>query len=383
MTETREPTTRRIAGVALLVAAVLGTIESVKGYVAGRSAPNDFGWTEALLANMPWWLLWALLAPLVFAISRTWPVIGPGRAKNLAVHTFASILLSLAHLAVTALLLWVAVSHSFRTLPSQIRELMVGYFISDAVTYWAIVAAYTTFWSSRRLRAAERESHELLLRTARLESEAVQLRGQMTQARLDALRMELNPHFLFNTLNTVSALARRGDGDYAVQMLARLSDLLRHTLDSDGDNEVTLDEEIATLEKYLAIERLRFGDRLTIGVAVDPAVRDALVPTLILQPLVENAVRHGVSEVRGPVTIDIEATAQGESLEITVTDSGHGFTDAASGDGVGIGLRNTRTRLDTLYGDAARLELGTRPGRGAIVRMVIPLRLESGARVET
>lgn len=381
MTTTRQ-SVRRMTAFAFAAATVLGTIETVKGYVAGRSAPNEFGWTEAALANMPWWLLWAVLAPLVFAISRRWPLLAPRRTKSIAFHILASILLPLVHLGVAALIIWIAVSQSFQTLSDTIRELMVGYFISDVVTYWAIVAACTTYWSGQRLRAAERESHELQLRTARLESEAVQLRAGMTQARLDALRMELNPHFLFNTLNTVSALARRGEGDDAVQVIARLSDLLRHTLASDGDHEVTLDEEMSTLEKYLAIERLRFGDRLTVGVTVDPAVRRALIPAFILQPLVENAVHHGVASVRGPVRIDIEARGRNESLEITVSDSGNGFVDPDSVSAGGIGLRNTRSRLEALYGDSAQLAIGAQPGSGGIVRMVMPLRIEDGVRVD-
>ena len=382
MSRRPRPDPRLPFAIVLAVSMVLGALETLKGYLAGRSAPNTFGWHEAFLTNMPWWLLWALLAPFVFLLVRRVPLAGPRRLAAVALHVAVSAVLALFHLGVSAVIVWAAVAHTFRSLPVVIRELVVGYVVTDIVTYWAIVAGYSTWVAARRLDSAERETQALQLRAAQLEAESVRLRALMTEARLDALRLELNPHFLFNTLNTVSALARRGDAETAAAMLARLSDLLRRTLDGERDQEVRLDEELDMLELYLDIERLRFGDRLTVRIAVDPDVTAALVPSLLLQPLVENAVRHGVATVRGAVRIELTARRSRETVEIRVTDFGRGF-EAPDGPGSeGIGLRNTRSRLQALYGDAARLAFTTPDAGGATVFVRIPLRFEEDIRVE-
>lgn len=365
---------RRLTLYAFVAAVVLGSLETMRAVIAGRSAPNDFGWSEALLTNMPWWVLWAVLAPAVFRLSRALPLRADRWWIPAAGHLAASLVLSVVHLSLSALAVWVAVSHEFQSLGTQVERLITGYIVGDVVTYWAILAAFLTYDSRRRLREAERERREVELRAARLEA-------SMTEARLDALRMELNPHFLFNTLNTVSALTRRGDSETAARTLSRLADLLRLTLDDELEHEVTLEEEAGLLERYLEIERVRFGDRLTIDVWIDPAVRAALVPSLILQPLVENAIRHGVATVRGPVRVEIQAIARGERLEVRIRDTGRGFERPGSVPREGIGLGNTRNRLAALYGEEAELELSSPASGGAEVRLRLPLRMEEDVRV--
>jgi len=364
---------------ALAIGIALGAIETVKAAVAGRSAPNDFGLTEALLTNLPWWLLWALIAPLVFRLVDRFPLQRRNWARPALVHGLACLGLSLAHLVLSALGVWAAVSREFLTLEATIGRLVAGYLVSDLVTYWAIVAAYSTYASRHRLEAAEREHRALELRAARLEAETAQLRAEMTEARLAALRMELNPHFLYNALNTVSSLAQRGDRGAAVDMLAKLSELLRRTLDGPLDHEQPIEQELELLDLYLSIERVRFADRLVIDVRVDPAARGALVPSFMLQPLVENAVRHGVAAVLGPVSIEINAAAVGADLVIHVRDTGPGF--ASSPSERGVGLRNTRRRLEALHGAAGRLERRTSPDGGAEVVLRLPLRLEETVHV--
>ncbi len=364
---------------ALAICMVLGAIETVKGAVAGRSAPNHFGLLQALLTNLPWWLLWALLAPLVFRLTDSFPLERTAWVRPALVHGTASVVLAVLHLVVSAVGVWAAVSHTFLTVQAQIRQLLAGYLVSDLVTYWAIVAAYATYSARRTLEVEARTRHALELRTARLESESAVLRGQMTEARLAALRMELNPHFLYNALNTVSSLVQRGERHDAMLMVSRLSELLRRTLDRDLDNAVSIEQELDLLELYVSIERVRFADRLDIRIRVDPAARNALVPTFMLQPLVENAIRHGVAAVRGPARIDVIATVEGERLVIEVRDTGPGFgPDAASN---GVGLANTRRRLAALYGDAAAMEQQTRAAGGAAVLLRLPLRREETVRV--
>jgi signal transduction histidine kinase len=367
---------------ALAGACLLGGIETVKGYVAGRSAPNAFGWPQAALTNLPWWLLWGAMAPLIFALARAFPF-GEGRnGRAVTVHFVASVALSGLHLVLSALDVWAAVSHSFTTLAAQVRSFVVGYGVPDLVTYWAILAAYATYDSHRRLRQAERRQHGLAIRTAQLEADRARLSESMTEARLDALRTELNPHFFFNALHTVSALAQRGRGEEAVQVISRLSDFLRRTLDGGLDHQVTLAEELELLDLYLDVERVRFGDRLTVVVDAEPGTADALVPTLVLQPLVENAIRHGVAAVRGPVELRICAERHGDELRVFVRDRGPGFNGSSRSAGDGLGLRNTRSRLATLYGPRGSLELGEVPGGGAEVRLRMPLEYEDEVRVE-
>ena len=190
---------------------------------------------------------------------------------------------------------------------------------------------------------------------------------------MQALRAELNPHFLFNALNAVSGLVRRKENGAAVRMLAALGELLQTTLDHCRPPEIPLREELQLLERYLAIERVRFGDRLVIDVDPPRAAADALVPTFILQPLVENTIRHGISRRRGAGRIDIRVEREGDALVLVVHNTGDGVAPDAR---AGLGLTNTRARLVELYGGGACLELESAPEGGARVRVRLPYRAE-------
>jgi two-component system, LytTR family, sensor kinase len=211
-----------------------------------------------------------------------------------------------------------------------------------------------------RHRAAQRRE----LRISQLETELV-------QARLDALRMQLNPHFLFNTLNTVSSVMYESL-DAADEVLARLSELLRRAIREDEATEVELADELRTLDLYLGIMRVRFGDRLAVTIHTDEAAATALVPAMLLQPLVENAIEHGRDPAGGALSIEITARIGGNVLGIEVRDSGPGATVGELRRGVGLG--NTAERLGKIYGDAHRLDAGTLPGGGFRVRVEIPAR---------
>ena len=185
--------------------------------------------------------------------------------------------------------------------------------------------------------------------------------------------MELNPHFLFNALNAASGLVRKRENDAAVDMLARLGDLLRTTLDREMPAEVALSEEIHYLGRFVDIELVRFGDRLRVTWDIDPDVRSALVPPLILQPLVENALRHGIARRPGLAQLRISARRVGLHLELAVRDSGEGLVPDGRSPREGIGLSNTRGRLTELYGpEAASLEIADAPGGGVRARLLLP-----------
>ncbi len=208
----------------------------------------------------------------------------------------------------------------------------------------------------------QRESIELQARAARLQA-------QLADARLDALRGQINPHFLFNTLHAVAALVER-DPAGVRRMIARLSELLRRTIDADGSEEVPLREELDFLQRYIEIMEIRFQGKLHVDSNVEPDTLEVWVPSLVLQPIVENALEHGASRAAGDGRVEISARRSGGNLLLTVRDNGPGV-DARSASGVG--LANTRARLRELYGEAAALTLSSAEGGGAVATITIPI----------
>ncbi|HEV2666466.1 MAG TPA: histidine kinase [Blastocatellia bacterium] len=207
------------------------------------------------------------------------------------------------------------------------------------------------------------------------ELRATQLEGRLAQAEFQNLKTQLQPHFLFNTLHAISALMQE-NVPAANRMLVRLSELLRVTLESAGAQEVTLKQEMEFAQRYLEIEQTRFQDRLSVRTVVDPATLDARVPSLLLQPLVENAVRHGIARRAGAGLLEIRAQREGDKLRLQAHDNGPGLQTDANGEMVnGVGLSNTRARLDQLYGSAHSFEIGAAEDGGALVTVTIPLRL--------
>ena len=362
--------------------ATLGLLETAKAYVNQRLLGQPGDWRGAAVGNMPWWLMWAALTPVIIALARRFRLDRGVRA--VVVHGTASAALALVHHGVVGTLFYFTRTQGMTvmiggeprtmTLSLQLWNFFFSFFILNVVTYWAALGAYYALEFHRRAREGE-------VRAARLEAD-------LHQARLDALRMELNPHFLFNTLNTIAGLVERGHQGPAVTMLARLGELLRATLEKGSDPEVPLERELEFLEIYLEIVGTRFSDRLRVETEVAPEIRGAMVPTLILQPLVENAVRHGIATRPGPGSITIAAREAQGSLELSVVDRAERSVSSelptsedpppvarADDDrGSGIGLDNTRRRLSQLYGAAARLRLEPLPdGGGTAVTVSLPL----------
>jgi LytS/YehU family sensor histidine kinase len=238
------------------------------------------------------------------------------------------------------------------------QELFFLNFDWEMMTYWAVV-----FLSHALDYHRESQERELT---------AAQLRTRLAEAQLQALQRQLHPHFLFNTLNTISALMHR-DTEAADAMLERLSDLLRLTLDRVGTQQVSLKDELDFLRKYLEIERTRFGDRLQVHIDVEPETLDAAVPNLLLQPLVENALRHGIGPKIGGGRVDVSARREGGQLWLEVRDNGVGLPDdQMNAFHSGVGLTNTRSRLEHLYGDRHRFECRTPDSGGLAITIVIP-----------
>jgi two-component system, LytTR family, sensor kinase len=347
-----------------LVVAVVAILQSATQLVHMRAAPRN--WILVALTFLGW-MVWAALTPPIVRLTRRVPVERARIARALAVHfvaAFACVLvlmifwevLSRALVAVTG----VTASGFWRTLLNPVGHAMVG-----IVTYGCIVAAVTAH------DAVER-SHRAAVTTARLERD-------VAQARELAIKMQVHPHFLFNTLHAVSVLITE-DPATARSMVVHLGDFLRATLERAGRAEVTLREELELLTHYLDVERLRFGDRLAVDVAAGDDVLEAYVPDLVLQPLAENAIKHGVSTRTGVHRVSVRAARRGTRLELTVDDDGAGSIPHEVREGVG--LRSTRQRLAHLYGDDCALTLAPRPDGGARATVSLPYHLApvDGAR---
>lgn len=364
----------RTAALILAFWTVLGLLESSKAYLAEQLRGEEalvpgvaHGWDAALIGNMPWWLLWALLTPLIFRLAAHFRLDGPQWPQSAAVHLGAGTALSALHVGVAGTLYYYTNTRGgpIGSAAAQVESILDSYLVVDLMTYCAVVGTWHALEFARRVR--ERETTAL-----QLEARAASLEAQMAEARLGMLRMQLDPHFLFNSLNGVSGLVRRGDETGAIEMLARLGELLRVSLEQRDAHQVTLAREVECLQLYLAIERARLGERLKVEWAIDPALDDVLVPAFILQPLAENAVRHGIAQTPGAGTLRIAAGATDGMVTLELADTGPGLGTSRNGRS-GIGLANTRARLEQLYGDAAALRLENGPRRGAVATVTLPL----------
>jgi len=257
-----------------------------------------------------------------------------------------------------------------RRLPPQppIRGLFTRFsFLYDFIVYTVVLAAGLARNYFVRYQARLNETRRLQAEATELRAEAAELHAQVTDARLNALRTQLNPHFLFNTLNAVSTLVDE-DPPGARRMIARLSDLLRHTLEGD-EQEIPLASELEMLRRYLDIMEVRFQDKLEVSIETEPSLDDALVPNLVLQPLVENAFRHGLALMQTAGRVTVRAVRDDGDLVLTVRDNGRGPADPVR---EGVGLTNTRARLTQLYGARQRLALTAPEGGGALVEVRLP-----------
>ena len=340
------------------IATFLGFASGAFVYFGMMSAGHPVSFPFALREGFTDWYFWALLCPLVFVIARRlrvdrrwWPLVA-------VLHFAVGCVVALGEIGITALVTrWLAPQPGVG-LGALYHLLVLREFQFAFMIYWVLVAA----------------AHAVMYH--REASEAAELRGQLVQAQLEVLQMQVRPHFLFNTLHTIATLTRAKDTDTAVDMLGGLGALLRKSLAPVGRTEVSLREEVALLQLYLDIEQRRFQDRLHVSIDVPSETLDAQVPSLILQPLAENAIRHGIARDPNGGMLEVAASRDGSALCIEVRDDGPGFRDAPAPGGHRVGLANARNRLERLYGAEHRLEIGNRPGRGAVVRLRIPWHTE-------
>jgi two-component system LytT family sensor kinase len=342
------------------VPALLSTFETV---MFARLAHRPMPVWRAFVSEAPQWYGLAILSPLIVALGERFPVRRPIRIANVFVHAFASLCVSAA----------VATGDAFinsltRPTRASLLTSASNWFLSSlpatTLAYFAIIGISYALRSTARLRERERQ--------------AAELEAQLREAQLGALRMQLQPHFLFNSLNAIMALVRDRDTERAVEALSLLSDVLRATVNSANAHETTLAQEVDFLTRYLEIERVRFGDRLRVRIDVPSELHDALVPTFILQPFVENSLKHGILRERGGNEITVSARATNDALAITVADDGRGLT--TNGDSTaGVGISNARSRLEHMYGPTASLSVkNAASSRGTVVDISLPLRTSAG-----
>ena len=323
----------RVRSITLLAAVwtILGALFALQSRLDAAYAGRSLSWSQAFLLSLAGWYGWALLSPLIVRHTRQ---TGVG-ARAIASHVIVAILLTLVKVSLTNIILDRA-GFQWKT-TYYIANLPV-----NLLTYAAIVVA----------------------------THGVDVYRSAAEARLELLKAQLQPHFLFNALHSIAELMHQ-DVDAADRALMRVSDLLRAAIDVNGRQEVRLAEEIALVERYLDIERIRLGDRLRAKVDVDPHLLDAFVPVFLLQPIVENAVRHAIAPRSAGGSVMLHVRRSDRELQIEVDDDGPGFASDAP---ERIGLKNTRARLTQLYGKTQRLTIGNAINGGASIRIVLPFR---------
>ena len=342
---------------------LLGVSFALSTYLGARQDSVQISWRRVLSGYLADFYLWGMLSPLIFLLARRFEL-RKDFPRNLLIHIGTSVVLSGLVLSAASPLVWYFGYVNLARNPTlailwRNNAFSAYYFHQGLTIYWTTLVVAHALYYYRGLREGE--------------AKAERLTAQLAQAQLQALKMQIHPHFLFNTLNSISALLHK-DVETADRMIARLGDFLRLTLKRSDAQLVDFEQELEFLKCYLDIELIRFQDRLTVEMDIDEHALTALVPNLILQPIVENAVRHGVAKQTRRGHISISAHRQGERLIMKVEDNGPGLN--ANSNGSGIGLSNTRARLEQFYGDDFSFEIANSIQRGASVTLDVPAFVE-------
>jgi hypothetical protein len=355
----------------LATAALLGVGFALERIMHDLVGPAHLQWILVVWDSTAWFV-WLLAAPTVMTLVRRYPITGGEFHRHVPPLVVGGVLI---YLGVINLRFLVRIIPNLWRPPAQDLPIdWATYWTSNLVSlpmdfltcggFFAAAVAIDYYFQHRR-RAEE--MLQLRLRTAQLEAELV-------QAELSTLRGQLHPHFLFNSFNAVSTLVRQGRNEAAVEVIAQLSALLRDAIERTGQHELPLEQELDFIRRYLAIERLRFGEKLLLEFDVEAATLPGIVPNLVLQPLVENAIKHGISRRTQPGRLCIGARRTDTRLELVVENDGAepAAPPGPSGGRVGIGLTNTRRRLDKIYGATYQLDLQHRSDGGVRVRLELP-----------
>jgi len=347
----------------------IGLVFTLQFYFAAYRSSRPMPFFDAAYMQMIWAYLFALVTPLVLWAVTRMPIERENWVRNGLLHIPISIFLGVLLTAVGRLLMWPRWDWPTGKLLTVeiVTRFVINNFTEAIGIYMLIALTGYAFGYYSRFREGQVKT--------------LQLEAQLSQAQLHALKMQLHPHFLFNTLHSISALLNK-DVETARKMITRLGDFLRLTLENSGAQEVTLRQEMEFLRCYLEIERIRFQDRLVTHIDVAQQTLDAKVPNLILQPIVENAIRHGIAPRSTQGLIEIEAKQRNGTLRIQVRDNGPGLSAHRTSENMfkkGLGLANTETRLEQLYGAAHSFNLRDNPDGGLIVTLEIPFHIDGAA----
>lgn len=358
----------RLVGVIWLGWTIAGLFYIIQDAVPRLYRGGAVPWRYVFVGWMAGMYVCAALTPAILWLGDRWPI--ERRFTYAGLHLPFSVVFSiLATTMEVPVLLLLGVFPAAKP-PSVINgiKLFLSWGIQGGVIrYWAVIVLQAVYRSQKQTKLRERETFELKV-------QASELARQLATAQLSALKMQLQPHFLFNTLGAIVVLIQQQRTAQAEAMVEKLSDLLRLTLEDVEAQEVPLWRELAFLRLYLTIEQVRFEDRLNVRIVPAAALSEVLVPHMVLQPIVENAVRHGLGQSEEAVTIEVAASSKNGSLTLVVSDDGPGLASGTPGHS-GIGLTNTRNRLARLYGDSARLDFEHAPTRGVRVTITLPIRM--------
>lgn len=346
---------------AILAAWTLPGLAALSYYYLNQTvSAQPMSWGYALVSTLPNWYLWAAMTPAILWLARHYRIERSNwKTMLLAIHVPAMILCMSIHSLGNLLLFYATGMPGHDDLSTGLyRVHFVTRVHANLLTYWTILGFYYAFDYYKKLRLREHQSAVLEIRLA--------------EANLRALKMQLHPHFLFNTLNSIAALVRKDENRTAINMLVRLGDFLRLALENKGVQEITLKQEVEFLERYLDIEKIRFQERLTVHIDVQPAAWEAYVPNMILQPLVENAIHHGISPHADAGYIEICARIREGMLYLYVRDDGPGLNPKGQSRTSGVGLVNIRERLQNLYGEESHLSLRNADEGGLLASITIP-----------
>lgn len=348
---------------------ILGLFYFSQGVTQRLVSYDPTPWWRYLVAWLLGVYIWALLTPLILWFGRRFPIERRHWSRRVTLHLVLSAILSAFELSLENVLysffhLFPAATRDLRT---TIAQSLVRGFHAGVLDYWIVLGLQ---WGVLYYYHYRERSEEVL----RFQLRGSELQSQLVSAQLNALKMQLQPHFLFNTLNAIMVLVRQEKTRDAEQMLTHLSDLLRGVLEDVDAQEISLGRELEFVQLYLSIEQVRFADRLRAEIAADPSTQEASVPQLILQPLVENAIRHGIGRSSSAGMILVRASTADGRVKILVQDDGPGFPAGVSSENHGIGIANTRARLQQLYGDDASLDIANSNGKGVIVTVKFPFR---------
>ncbi len=346
----------------LAVWAAVGLILSTEVFFTVRVTRPEIAFWDVLASQYARVALWMLLTPVVLWLRRVVPLATGRWVGGVGFHLTLSLVIMGSYYLARIAFVMVREGEPLADFWAVAVGNFFGRNLIDVVFYWAILGAGYTFEIYRKFKNEQ--------------IKAAQLESRLVQTELSSLKQQLHPHFLFNTMNTIAVLVREERNTEAISLLSKLSSLLRISLDTSRVEEVTVRQEMEFLERYIDIQKMRFADRLSVDTAISTEALEARIPNLLLQPLVENAILHGVAPKNGPGRVRVAGDVREGRLHLEVSDDGMGIDGArADRSREGIGLTNTRERLSRLYGVHSQLVLKSEPGQGTTVSIVLPCRI--------